>query len=103
MTLESIKNRYLLAMNNNNNQLEKEFNNLFNKSESDKKILDYKLRPNLSNPTCRPELDSVCLQEKERVDKILSESDLYKEKQLNNQFKLSNDFFKVKIINKIKY
>lgn len=97
--LESVFLKYNWIESNQKNILEGEFAKIFEVNEKTKTDLTFKLRPNLSNPSCKEELDSVCESEQARNQKIMSNFSEYKEKLLENCFGKASDFFKAVINN----
>ena len=99
MVIESILFKYRTASNNEKNSLEKTFSEIINENENQKSNLTFQLRPNLSNPSCKEELDGVCAKEKARTEKIMAAIEEYKEKLLSNSFVKAQDFFKALVNN----
>lgn len=94
MTLESLLMKYRFVSEKEKNNLELIFSELYQNNENAKSLLTFQLRPNLSNPSCKEELDGICLNEKTRNEKIMVALDEYNEKLLANCFDKAQDFFK---------
>lgn len=99
MVIESVLFKYRTASNNEKNSLEKTFSDIVNENENQKSNLTFQLRPNLSNPSCKEELDGVCAKETARTEKIMAAIEEYKEKLLSNSFSKAQDFFKALVNN----
>jgi len=99
MVMESILYKYRTASNNEKNVLEKVFFDIITENENKKSELTFQLRPNLSNPSCKEELDGVCVKETQRTEKIMTAIEEYKEKLLTNSFVNAQDFFKALVNN----
>lgn len=52
------------------------------------------LRPNLSNPSIKNELEALLEKEAQRYDKYMDTLEIYKEKSLEAEFHESNSYFK---------
>lgn len=97
MVLISIKCRYEIWLAKEEAFLESSFYQEKKKNEETKQSLDFKLRPNLSNPSCKDELDSVCKAEIDRFSNMKAELSKFMQKRLDSEFNINNEFFKVQI------
>lgn len=95
MILISIKFRYEIWLRKEQALLETSFYQEKKKNEETKQILEFKLRPNLSNPSCKDELDLVIKAEKDRFLNMKAETSKYLQKRLDSEFSINNEFFKV--------
>ena len=99
MVLESLLLKNRGSSNFEKNLLEKAFSMISQENEQAKYLLTFELRPNLSNPSCKEELDGVSSKEKLRNAKIMLAIDEYQEKLFTNSFEKAQDFFKSSVNN----
>ncbi len=99
MVLESLllKNRW--SSDYEKKIIEKDFSMILQENEEEKSRLTFELRPNLSNPSCKEELDGVSSKEYVRNCKIMLAIDEYQEKLYMNSFEKAQDFFKSSVNN----
>ena len=94
LTFGSIKlyfNQNLAKISNSKNN---EFDKLVLGNENTKNIHKHQLRPNLSNPACKAELDELCSREKNRLESMMNNLKLHREGMSDIYFQFSVDFLK---------
>ncbi|KAL4438837.1 hypothetical protein ABPG74_016557 [Tetrahymena malaccensis] len=94
MIIQSMNARYNFNINLKDESLMKEFAQLQNVHQDKKQQHLQQLRPNLSNPQCKPELIDLVKREKERITNYFQSCKQFKENVLDLRFIESNEFFK---------